>query len=276
MTARSSGGLGRRALLTSALGGVVALPFLRAGVAGAAGPDSTDPLAAAASPWTLRWKPEPAEDGLDAFEGVEDDRKKSHPGVRHIYVQGNSYRFDMHTRDRDGEDRQRSEVKGMRVDDENLAMLRGETWRFTYSMFIPKSLRATRTFTHVMQMKKPGPGTSPILVMSLRQHSGVPKIEMKVFESDTLVGMTDLAPLQDKWIDTEFELRVGDGREGQVRWVVRDGGRTVLDERTTGVDLWLGDRVRPKWGIYRSVRDTTGALRDCHLLIRNLRAYQRK
>ncbi|MCP2256833.1 hypothetical protein LX15_000516 [Streptoalloteichus tenebrarius] len=264
MTARSSGGLGRRALLTSALGGVVALPFLRA---------TAD---AAAPTWVLRWKPDPARDGLDAFEGVEDDRANSHPGVRHITVRGDSYRFDMHTQDRDGADRQRQEVKGMRAGGVDLAMLRGETWRFSYSMFIPNTLRATKTFTHVMQMKKPGQGTSPILVMSLRQHSGVPKIEMKVFESNTLVGATDLAPLQDKWIDTEFELRIGDAPDGEVRWIVRDGGRTVLDARKTGVDLWIGDRVRPKWGIYRSVEDPTGALRDCHLLIRNLRAYQRK
>jgi hypothetical protein len=40
------------------------------------------------------------------------------------------------------------------------------------------------------------------------------------------------------------------------------------------VDTWLFDRVRPKWGIYRSIRDTSGSLEDTYLLITKLRAYQ--
>jgi chitin-binding protein len=39
------------------------------------------------------------------------------------------------------------------------------------------------------------------------------------------------------------------------------------------VDLWRGDRVRPKWGIYRSLSDRAN-LRDCYLLINRMRAYQ--
>src|SRR6266545_2154527 len=65
-----------------------------------------------------------------------------------------------------------------------------------------------------------------------------------------------------------------DGLDGWVRWVVRNGETTVIDTTTTGVDTWLFDRVRPKWGIYRSLRDTSGSLQDAYLLITNLRAYQ--
>jgi hypothetical protein len=32
--------------------------------------------------------------------------------------------------------------------------------------------------------------------------------------------------------------------------------------------------VRPKWGIYRSLGDTSGSLHNCYLLLRNLRAYK--
>lgn len=39
-------------------------------------------------------------------------------------------------------------------------------------------------------------------------------------------------------------------------------------------DTWLGgNEAHPKWGIYRSIRDS-GQLRDTYLLIRNLKAFR--
>src|SRR5207237_10812669 len=56
---------------------------------------------AAPAGWTLMWDPQASRDGLGAFEGDEDDRAGSDPGVKHIYVQGNDYRFDMSMNERD-------------------------------------------------------------------------------------------------------------------------------------------------------------------------------
>ncbi|XVV05672.1 Tat pathway signal sequence domain protein [Actinosynnema sp. CA-248983] len=241
----------------SVLAGIAASPLLiGGGVANAA-------------TWRQKW----AAQGMSAFESVEDDRADSHPGVTHIYMQGTDYRFDMHTQDRDtSTDRQRNEVAGMRTNGANVNIYKGETWRFRYSMFIPSSLQATTTFTHIMQTKMPGVGSAPVTVMSLRRTNGVQKIEFKVVEGNVLVGNTDLVPLHNRWIDTVVEIGVGDGTSGRVRWIVRSGGATVLDKTRTGVDTWLGDRLRPKWGIYRSLGDTSGSLKNCHLLLRDLRA----
>ncbi|HEU4424441.1 MAG TPA: heparin lyase I family protein [Pilimelia sp.] len=226
--------------------------------------------------WKLRWAPQGNWDGMRAFEHVEEDRAGSHPdGQPHIHVQGNSYRFNMHMVDRDtSTDRQRHEVRGMRTHGRTINLLKGETWRFTYSMFIPDTLKATTTFSHIMQTKAPGTGTNPMIVTSLRRHGTVPKIELKVTEGNVLVGAVDLLPLQNRWIDIEFEMKIGDAPDGWVRWVVRDGSTTIIDTTTTGVDNWLFDRVRMKWGIYRSLGDASGSLQDTHLLIRDLRAYQ--
>lgn len=226
--------------------------------------------------WTLKWHPSASSDGLGAFEGLEDDRADSHPGAKHIYVQGDAYRFDMHTRDRDGDDRQRTEAKGMRAGGQVLSMGNGETWRIAYDMYIPSSLKATTAFSHIMQLKMPGPGTGPILVMSLRRHGSVQKIELKIFDANLEIGVVDLEPLQNRWFSTQIDVTIGDKPKGAVRWVVRDGSKTVLDTKKTGVDTWLDDRVRPKWGIYRSLKDSSGSLQDCYLLIRNLRAYQKQ
>jgi chitosanase len=141
-------------------------------------------------------------------------------------------------------------------------------------MFIPSSLKATTTFTHIMQTKMPGNGTAPIMVMSLRRHGNTPKIELKVFSSNTLIGAADLAPLQNAWVDTEVEFTSDDAPRGHVRWVLRKGASTVLDVEKSRVDTWLGDRVRPKWGIYRSLGDRSGALQNTYLLLTRMRAYQ--
>src|SRR6266542_4231108 len=141
------------------------------------------PSAQATPTWQLRWAPQASTDGLGAFEGVEDDRANSHPaGQPHIFVENNNFRFNMHMVDRDfSTDRQRQEVKGMHAGGQDLILLEGQTWRFTQSMFIPGSLKATTTFTHIMQMKMPGTDTLPILTLSLQRVNGVAKIQLHVF-----------------------------------------------------------------------------------------------
>ncbi|MEV8427660.1 Tat pathway signal sequence domain protein [Streptomyces chartreusis] len=255
----------RRMLLGAALGGAASA---------AVGLPAAQPARAAS--WQLKWSPS-ASGGLGAFETIEDDRADSHPGGQpHIYATGNNWRFNMHMSDRDtSTDRQRQEVTGLRTSSSSyLKWTSGQTWRITYSMYIPSSLKATTGFTHIMQMKQPGTGSSPIVVQSLRRVNGVQTIELKLFDSDTLVGRTDLEPLHDKWTDVDFQIKVGNGSAGSVRWILKSGGTTVIDKSKTGVDTFLADRVRPKWGIYRSLGDTSGSLQDCHLLLTDLRGYQ--
>jgi hypothetical protein len=250
--------------------------LLGAALGGAVGLSSA--TAAHAASWQQKWAPSASGNGLGAFETVEDDRADSHPaGQPHIYTTGDNWRFTMHKVDRDtSTDRQRQEVTGLRNGSGSnyLKWTEGQTWRVTYSMYIPGSLKATTTFTHIMQMKQPGNGTSPIVVQSLRRVNGVQTIELKLAIDDILVGRTDLEPLHNKWIDVDFQIKVGNGSAGSVRWILKNGSTTVIDKSKTGVDTFLADRVRPKWGIYRSLGDTSGSLQDCYLLLTNLRGYQ--
>ncbi|MFG3008985.1 heparin lyase I family protein [Streptomyces cinerochromogenes] len=256
----------RRTLLGAALGGAASA---------AVGLPAATPAHAAS--WQLKWSPSASRDGLGAFETVEDDRADSHPaGQPHIRATGDNWRFDMHTVDRDtSTDRQRQEVTGLRTSGSSyLRWTEGQTWRITYSMYIPASLKATTTFTHIMQMKQPGTGTSPIVVQSLRRVNGRQTIELKLAGDDILVGRTDLDPLHDRWTDVDFQIKVGNGSAGSVRWILKTGSTTVVDATRTGVDTFLADRVRPKWGIYRSLGDTSGSLQDTYLLLTGLRGYQ--
>ncbi|RZQ62809.1 hypothetical protein [Amycolatopsis suaedae] len=233
----------------------------------------TVPSAQAAS-WVLKWSPDPARDGLNAFEGLEDDRAGSHPGVKHIYVQDGVYRFDMHTRDRDGSDRQRNESKGMRANGQVLKINKDTTWRISYQAYWPSSLTATTRFTHIMQMKVQDVG-GPLWTLTPRMKSGRPRLTVLTLrdnDANTEHDLTDYAPLQNRWIGVEFEFKAANSG-GFLRMVLRDGATTVVDRRTTAVDLWRDKNyLRPKWGIYRSIESS--GLQNTYQLIRDYKAYQ--
>ncbi|MEV0612043.1 hypothetical protein AB0I81_01895 [Nonomuraea sp. NPDC050404] len=227
--------------------------------------------------WETRWSPSPWRDGVGAFEALEDDRRGSHPeGLPHVRAEGGAWRFDAHLADRDGSDRMRNEVRGMRAaDGRPLEMRKGETWRITYQMYIPDTLDATTNFTHLWQLKNSDIGT-PIAQLSLPIVGGVPKIAARYWtladNKSHDFATADLEPLQNRWLTTTIELTSGD--EGSMRWVLRDGRRTVVDARADGIDLWwTGEQYnRPKWGIYRSIK--SAGLQETYLLIRNLKAEQ--
>jgi hypothetical protein len=261
---------GRRAVLGALALAAAGTPLALSHVANA-GSSTVTPLAPRAA--KLMWNPSAARDGLGAFEGVEDDRSHSHPGVKHIYVQEDSYRWDMHLRDRDGSDRQRNEVKGMHAGGKDLSMLKGETWRITYDMFIPDTLKGTSSFTHIFQLKQPNgsPGAgAPLVTISLQRDGSTEYIALRGFVSGVVVGRTPLAPLRNHWFTVDMTFLVAD--KGQARFVVRDNGKTVIDAQK-GVDIWASTRIRPKWGIYRSISDKA-QLKDTYLLMRNFQAYQ--
>jgi hypothetical protein len=223
--------------------------------------------------WVLKWNPNPATDGLDAFEGLEDDRSGSHPGVKHIYVEGDHYRFDMHTKDRDGSDRQRNESKGMRSGGTTLKIGKDQTWKITYQAFWPTSLTATTKFSHIAQMKVQDVG-GPLWTLTPRQKSTarLTVLTLKDDDSNTELDLADYKSLQNKWIDLEFEFKASNSG-GYLRIVVRDGASTVADRKTTAVDLWRDKNyLRPKWGIYRSIESS--GLQNTYQLIRNYKAYQ--
>jgi hypothetical protein len=214
------------------------------------------------------WSPDIPRDGTNIFEGLEDDRAGSHKGVKHIYKQGDAIRFDIHPRDTDstgGGDRQRNEARGMRQGGKPVKMYNGQTWRVKYDLFIPSSLQATNGFTHIMQLKKPGLGSAPFMVMSLRE-SGGPKIEVQFAASGKMVGQTPLTPLYNKWITAEFEFKIG--TSGRIHWKISSGGSTVVDKTASGGSLWGGDSIHPKWGIYKKREK----LANSYMLVRNMSA----
>jgi hypothetical protein len=265
-------GRARRAVLGSLAVAAVGTPIALARAAASAGTVAAAKPAAGKAP-TLVWNPTPLVDGLNAFEGVEDDRAHTDSKVRHIYVKNGVYHWDMPRNERDtSKDRQRNEVKGMRAGKSLLTMGNGETWRITYDLFIPSTLHGTSHFTHIHQLKRPGPGSSPLVTMSLRRNGSTEQLALRSIASGGDIGATALAPLRDHWISIDITYLIGP--HGAAHFTLTDNGKTVVSGSRTNIKIWLGDRIRPKWGIYRSVQSSPADIVDTFMEIRNFKAYQ--
>jgi chitin-binding protein len=239
--------------------------FLEPGIAEAAQTSLT---------WQLEWAPQAQVDGLKAFEGVEDDANHSDPGVKHVYADGTDYRIDMPLQERDKKpDRQRNEVKGMVDRDGNILRIeKGDTWRLRHRIFIPTSLQGTTSFTHIMQLLPLGiQGSGPIFTISLSRKNNVPVIALHVFTSGKILGSTPLTPLQETWIESQITFTASDN--GNIQWLLKDSHNKTVVSAQGSAKLFFGDRVRPKWGIYRSVHDTAH-LETCYMLITGLKAWK--
>jgi hypothetical protein len=284
--------LTRRTAIVAAAGAAAGLLGLSQTAEAAAAKPRPKPKPGGGKP-ILRWSPDPAVNGLAgpgaAFEVIEDH---PHPpphdpevGKTHIFADPDKYRWVMKAVQRDTlaaggrADRQRNEVAGM-LDPSGkpVQMLLGQTWRITYSMFMPSTLQPTSHFTHIMQMKQPGTSTLPIMTTSLALSGSRAIIQLNVEAARVVIGSASLAPLQDHWIQTSIQMTLGP--KGAVHWILTDpsrpaGSPPVVDAARSGINVWLAHspRLWPKFGIYRSCLDPSH-LHDTELWIKDFKAYQ--
>jgi hypothetical protein len=243
-------------------------------------PVALGPLTCAHAATTL-WRPNPATDGLKAFEGIEADRGNRHPDRKYVVVEGGDhYRFNIWADDRDttgGGDRQRTESKGMVQNGSVLKMRNGETWTIAYDMFMPPSLHGTSKFTHIFQTKTPATNAGPWVTVDLSRSGSSEIIQARAYgnSGSPAIAKADLAPLRNKWISIALTLTIGP--KGAATAVIRDGtgsGAPIAAQgRLSTVNIPdQGDYVRPKWGIYRSVQSAKSDILDTYLLFRNYTA----
>jgi hypothetical protein len=274
----------RRAVLGALGAAAIATPIaLSRGFADAAAdtPADTPADVGALAPAPM-WTPDIARQGTDIFEGLEEDRANSHPGVDHIFSQGDEIWFMMHARDRDstgGGDRQRQESKGMRQNGTALKPKNGETWRIRYEMFMPATLHGTSKFSHIFQLKTPKTNGGPWVTLSLGRSGSSESLRLRAFSTPGApdIGATNLARLRERWITVDLTFQIGPSGTG--RFVVRNGvgdsAPVVVDSSRSGVKIPdEGDYVRPKWGIYRSVESAASDIIDSNLRLRNMQAWR--
>jgi hypothetical protein len=263
-------GFTRRTALRSLAASALAAPIVFSPLTSAAATPLAAPL----------WHPNPATDGLNAFEGIEADRGNHHPDRKYVLVEGDHYRFNIWADDRDttgGGDRQRTESKGMVQGGTALKMHNGETWTISYEMFMPSTLHGTSKFTHIFQTKTPSTNAGPWVTLDLGRSGSKELLRARAYANSGSpdIASTDLAPLRDKWITIEWTFTPG--TKGKAAFTVRNGtgsGAPVAAQGSmSNVNIPdQGDYVRPKWGIYRSVQSASSDILNTYLLFRNYSA----
>jgi hypothetical protein len=231
---------------------------------------------------TLLWHPNPAVDGLKAFEGVEADRKGLHPTRKYVYVEGGDhYRANIWHDDLDStgnDDRQRTEVKGMVQNGAANKMLNGQTWQIDYAMYMPSTLHGTSKFTHIFQTKTTNPDAGPWCTLDLTRGSGnVEMINARAYGNSGTpdIAAGKLAPLRDHWVTVQWTLTIGS--KGAAAFTLLNGTDATSPVYMKGsmknvVIPANSSYVRPKWGIYRSIKSASSDIIDTYILFKNYTA----
>ena len=177
--------------------------------------------------------------------------------------------------DHNAMDRLRCETKGMNAGGTNLQLLTGQTWRIDWSLFVPSTLKASTRFNHIWQMKfvdtAGGSSDGPVLTLDLTRQGGVEKIRIDVFGQSSFPAVN---LVRDKWLSTSVTIKIAPGTGGSVHWTLKDGATVLTDADKTGISTWpaTASRLRPKWGIYRSLGDLPD-IQTTYIMISDLKGY---
>lgn len=220
--------------------------------------------------------------GLDAYDLIRkfagsnaieapDLYENNHPGSPHIYegsdrIVGDHFVFTMHKnddmdRDKDSiTDRQRNEIKAYGESDDALKAYKNETFAYSWKFKLNKDITVSKNFGHFFQLKAVdgGPG-APILTLSGRNKSGEwLEVIHRIHGESNKIKVIPLKPLKGKWL--QVNVFVNYSNNGQLELHITDieSNKSVLDLSLDNIDMLRGessgDFVRPKWGIYRSLR----------------------
>jgi len=214
--------------------------------------------------------------GGSAAEEVPDC---SHPAFgRHISEVYDSvlcryvFAFDIHvTPDNDrcvAFDRQRNEIKTFGPSPDSLKGFLNDTVTHHWKFKLDAGFQASPSFTHIHQIKA-GDGDDGAPIITLTPRFGHPD-KMQVIHtgsgSATSLGtvlQVDLASFKGEWVEAEEHIiyKTAGTYTLTIRRMRDDS--LLLNYSNTNIDMWRNGTtfVRPKWGIYRSLNNTS-YLRD--------------
>ena len=175
-------------------------------------------------------------------------------------------------------DRQRNEIK---VHDHSTPELMGfkqDTMQYRWKFKIDDDFTFSKSFTHFFQIKaknvskkrdKNGGDNYPLLTLTavvksngrnefqLRHNSGYDK-NLKNTKTTKLVR-GDMSQIAGQWVEIFAEVTYGE--KGKLHFQIKtiENDALIVDLKRDNLDMWRGegkqDFMRPKWGIYRSLKN---------------------
>ena len=165
-------------------------------------------------------------------------------------------------------DRQRTEIKTYKQSPDNLIGVKGETVLYKWKFKLDKDFLPSKRFTHIHQIKAVGGTESamPTITISLRKSStNKLQIQHATDFNQEEVASKELSVFLGTWIQAEEKITYGE--LGTARYEITlsnfANGEKLLSYKSNTLRMWKTDALflRPKWGIYRSIKDKE-SLRD--------------
>ncbi|NPA35147.1 MAG: fibronectin type III [Chlorobi bacterium] len=191
------------------------------------------------------------------------------------------FRFHIH-RDYDNDrcirfDRQRVEIKTYDKSPDSLLGHYGERVIYKWEMKLDSSFVVSRKFTHLHQLKSVGSpdDNMPLITITARRKSnGLEFLEIRYAPHQTqhVIASETLQVFKDRWLSFYEEVFYDDSLLSYYKLVIRDknDSSVLLYVESDTLRMWKDSAhfIRPKWGIYRSLQDST-FLKDEIVLFNN-------
>lgn len=178
----------------------------------------------------------------------------------------NVFRFFIHvTPDNDRckkFDRQRNEIKSYDKSPDELKGVQGEKVVYTWKFRLSDDFQSSKNFTHIHQIKSVGGSESSMPLITFTLRKGSPdKLELRYAENTSQVTLTkvDLASFKGQWVEVVETIVFGEKGVGNYEIEIKDvkSQKTLLSYLNNDIRMWktAADFMRPKWGIYRSLKE---------------------
>lgn len=189
-------------------------------------------------------------------------------------LQKNVFRFSIH-RDQDDDrcinfDRQRNEIKTYDQSPNNLLAVEGETVVYSWKFKLEAGFQPSSSFTHLHQIKAVGGSEASMPQITLTARAASPEnLELRYAETNTQVTLAT-SPLNDfkgVWVEATETITFGESGSYELSLNRISDNASLFYYLNPNIRMWKteADFLRPKWGIYRSLNNSS-QLRDEEVL----------
>ena len=159
-------------------------------------------------------------------------------------------------------DRQRIEIKTYEPSPDNLKGTLGETVTYKWKFKLPKGFQPSGNFTHLHQIKAVG-GSQDLPIFTLTARKSKTNQILVIHNNTTTIASAELSEFEGVWVEVTEKITIGPNGKYAISIKKVKNGQELLvvsneDIMTIRPD---NDFIRPKWGIYRSLKKAE-VLRD--------------
>lgn len=178
------------------------------------------------------------------------------------------FRFHIHTSSDDDRcikfDRQRNEIKTYDKSPDSLLAIQHERVEYKWKFKLDANFQPSSSFTHIHQIKAVGGSESSMPLITLTPRKANPdKLQLRYASalSQSTLYDVDLALFKGVWVEATEIILYDEVGLGSYEIVITkiNGGDTLFNYANNSIRMWKTDAsfLRPKWGIYRSLNDST-------------------